>query len=183
MKRFAFLLLLVLLIFASTTSATCSNSKRDVLGKRTNKKCPCAIAAANFPRSEKISGFTSFAQDECGQVTTFGAFCDGFDPKQNYTFDIIDNCGNVIVSLGNLGITSDTINADGSTQPFSQRFDTFNLNCDKSGIFYTPSAYYKKRNCHPKNYKRQADAPTNTAMQGSDSSGPVGTAPIYPAGG
>jgi hypothetical protein len=58
----------------------------------------------------------SFAQDECGDTTITGFWSKGFDPSyQNYTFDIIDDCGNVLHSLGNMGVQ---VNNDGSTEPF-----------------------------------------------------------------
>jgi len=167
--------LLLVLIFSLATSAkefekrtTCSVTKRDVLGRRNNvKKCPCAVAQSSFTGEGGYTGFTGFAQNECGEVKTFGQFYAGFDKKKKYTFQIVDDCGNTIRELGDLGIV---VNDDGSTGTFSQTFDTFNLNCDDKGIQYTKSAVYKKkRNCHPVTYKKRAPGDGGAGMQISTS--------------
>jgi len=164
--------LLLVFIFSLATSAkefekrtSCSVYKRDILGKRNNvKKCPCAVAQSSFAGNGGYKGFTAFAQNECGEVKTFGQFYAGFDKKQTYSFKIVDECGVLITDLGDLGIT---VNDDGSTGPFSQTFDTFNLNCDANGILSKSTSHKKKkRNCT--NQKRAPGDPY-LQVQGSTS--------------
>ncbi|CAB4425511.1 unnamed protein product [Rhizophagus irregularis] len=171
MKKFTSLtfLAVTLLFFIAVSSAepffnkrtnVCPQQyKRDILGKRTNvKKCPCALASATF--EGKATGYVVLAQDECGSTTITGFFSKGLDDPQqnNYTFAIADDCGKIIEKLGTL----DAVFADGGTKPFSQKFDNFNLNCDKSGILLLKSAKLSKRTyCQNQNYKR---AGTNAFM-------------------
>jgi len=166
-----FLVIFFLITFAS---ATCSNSKRDVLGKRNPEKCNCQLAFAEF-NSTGYVGYVVFSQDECGDTTITGFYSKGFDSNsQNVTFDITDDCGNVIQSLGSMGVK---FTGDGGTKPFRNKFD-FDLNCTKSGVLNTKSAYYKhKRNCHY--YKRQDPGSGGAHMAVNND--PATSAPLYVA--
>jgi hypothetical protein len=171
MKKFTSLafLAVALFFFIAVSSAspslekrtnTCPQQyKRNVLGKRTNvEKCPCALASATFD-DEKVVGYVILAQDECGSTTVTGLFSKGLDDpqKNNYTFAIADDCGQIVKDLGTLGSTF----ANGGTKPFAQKFDNFNLNCDKSGIFFLKSARLSKRTyCQKSSYSKRA--PTNS---------------------
>ncbi|GBC00303.1 hypothetical protein RclHR1_03800019 [Rhizophagus clarus] len=173
MKKFTSLtfLAVVLLFFIAVSSAepepeplfgkrnnVCPQQyKRDVLGKRNNvKKCPCQLASATFDDS-KVTGFVILAQDECGSTTVTGFFSRGLnDPQQNnYTFAIADDCGNKVKDLGTLGASF----VNGGTKPFAEKFDNFNLNCDKSGILFLKSAKLSKRtynSCQKTYYTKRA---------------------------
>jgi len=161
---------LVIFFLITIASATCSNSKRNVLGKRTPEKCNCQLAFTEFD-SKGYYGYVVLSQDECGDTTFTGFFSRGFDSNKNYTFETIDDCGNVTHELGDLGIEFDN---SGGTKPFRQKFG-FDLNCTKKGILNTPSAYYKKRNCHYN--KRQTPGNGGAGMQISGD--PSATAPVY----
>jgi len=172
MKKFTSLafLAVVLLFFITVSSSepllekrtnVCAQKyKRSVLGKRTEvEKCPCALASATF--EDKAVGYVILAQDECGFTTVTGFFSKGLDDpqKNNYTFAIANDCGDIIEELGTLGATF----VDGGTKPFSQKFDNFNLNCDKSGILFLKSAKLSKRTyCQKSNYSKRA--PSNAFM-------------------
>ena len=130
--------------------------KRNVLGKRTNvKKCPCALAESVFDPDYSddyqvsegpVKGLVVFSQDECGSTTVTGFFSKGFEDKNsNYTFQIVNDCGEVIRDLTK-GLNVSLSNDDG-TKAFTNKFDDFNLNCDNEGILYAPNKL-PKRNCY-----------------------------------
>lgn len=121
------------------------------LGKRTDKKCPCALAEAVF--DGLVGGLTVYAQDECGFTTVTGLFSKGFqDAGKNYTFQVVDECGEVLQDLTS-GLNVQP-SPDGGTKSFRNLFENFNLNCDNTGIL-APRGGLRKRTCPNKMMKRQ----------------------------
>ncbi|CAG8461287.1 7610_t:CDS:1 [Acaulospora colombiana] len=179
--------ILALILFSALVSveanSCCSHKKRsyDLLDKRNkgeSSKCPCALAEAAF--SDKVKGITVFSQNECG-ITTITGFLTGLvDPcKNNYTFFIVDRCGNVLDDLTN--VLHAKINNDGTTQ-FTAKDDKLNLNCDKDGILNafcsnkttTTSCYPTTTATYHKYYKRD----TGSSMRINQNGGPYALANI-----
>ncbi|CAI2183248.1 7395_t:CDS:2 [Funneliformis geosporum] len=140
-------------------------SKRGVLGKRTDSKCPCALAEAVFEGA--VGGLTVYAQDECGFTTVTGLFSKGFqDTNKNFTFQVVDDCGTVLQDLTE-GLKVQP-SGDGGTKSFRNLFENFSLNCGNTGIL-VPQNGLTKRTCSRKLKKRQGSGAYMRINEGGDS--------------
>ena len=135
-----------------------------------------------------ISNVSLFFYTECGDTTIAGSFCKGFEKKpSNVTFDIVDDCGNVIHHLGSMDVK---FTNDGGTEPFRHKF-SFDLDCTDEGILNTKTAKYRKRNCHTVNYDKRTYEGIHTIHNKRQTAGdggagmrvngdPSATAGVYP---
>jgi len=127
---------------------TCPYNKRSLF-KRTYEeppKCSCALAQAIF--TGQYTGLVVLSQNECGATRFVGQFFSGFQTGYNYTFKVIDKCGNLVED-----ITQDLnvqLDGKGGTSPFSAQIEDINLNCDNHGILSSTSSSpssRRKRTC------------------------------------